>query len=78
MDGVKPLCDLKVGEKCKVLNLDIRGTLQRRLGDLGIIEGAEIECVLISPLGDPHAFLVCGTLIALRKEESKLIDVEVM
>ncbi len=78
MDDKLCLCDIKCGERCKVMDLTAKGSLRRRLGDLGIIKGTEIECVLKSPLGDPCAFLICGTLIALRKEDSRFIEVEVI
>lgn len=37
---------------------------------MGIIEGTKIKPVLRSPLGDPTAYEVRGTVIALRKEEA--------
>ncbi len=49
--------------------------IKRRLLDLGIIEGTKIEPVLLSPSGDPRAFSVRGTLIAIRKEDAKNIEI---
>lgn len=49
------------------------GSLKRRLLDLGIIKGAKITPILKSPSGDPTAFEIRGTLIALRKEDASLI-----
>ena len=49
--------------------------IKRRLLDLGIIKGTKIEPVLLSPSGDPRAFSVRGTLIAIRKEDAKNIEV---
>lgn len=49
----------------------------RRLLDLGIVKGTTITPVLKSPSGDPTAFLVRGSTIALRKEDAKLIEVEI-
>lgn len=49
--------------------------IKRRLLDLGIIEGTKIEPVLLSPSGDPRAFSVRGTLIAIRKEDAENIEV---
>ena len=43
---------------------------------MGMIEGTTIECVLQSPLKDPIAYFVRGTLIALRKDDSKNIIVK--
>ena len=47
--------------------------MKRRLLDLGFIPGATIKVLQRSPLGDPVAYQVSNTTIALRKEESSLI-----
>ena len=44
--------------------------------DLGIISGTVIIPVLKSPSGDPRAFEVRGTLLAIRKEDACKIIVE--
>lgn len=41
--------------------------------DLGFIPGTIIESVRRSPLGDPTAYLVRSSVIALRKEEADKI-----
>ena len=69
------LCDLKCGDKGKIISLD--GTMPR-LSDFGFFCGATLECAVKSPLGDPSAFLVRGALIALRREQSENILVEVI
>ena len=78
MNGKTYLCDINCGKKCRVLNLLAKGSVRRRLHDLGVIRGAEIECVLKSPLGDPFAFIICGAVLALRREDSELVEVEVI
>ena len=47
------ICDLKIGEKAKIkkINGDIK--LAKRLYDLGLIEGTEIELKRVAPLVDP-------------------------
>lgn len=66
---------LKIGEKALVQNLSTCGNNRRRLRDLGLIDGTPIECVLISPSGDPAAYLIRGAVIALRSEDSSAIKV---
>ena len=78
MNGKIYLCNLNCGEKCRVLKLTARGSVRRRLRDLGIVRNAEIECVLKSPQGDPAAFIICGAVLALRREDSELVEVEVI
>jgi len=74
------LADLKPGEKGKVTTLSprCRGAERRRLLDLGIVPGTVIEAEMVSPGGDPTAYLVRDTLIALRKEQAELINIEPM
>ena len=49
------------------------GSLRRRLLDLGFIPGTVLVPAFKSPFGDPIAYLVRGTLLALRSEDSKTI-----
>lgn len=57
-------------------NLNCNGNIRRRLLDLGLVKGTEILPVFKSPSGDPTAFEIRKTLIALRKEDSKLINLK--
>lgn len=57
--------------------LNCKGSIRRRLLDLGIVQGTKIVPVIKSPSGDPTAFLIRGSLIALRKEDANLILVNV-
>ncbi len=68
-----PLCDMKKGERSVIKELKIQGSLRRRLMDMGFVEGTAVECAGISPAGDPKAFRVRGTVIALRKEDAAQI-----
>lgn len=74
MEDIMCLSNLKTGEKAVIKGLSVDGAMRRRLQDLGMIEGTRIECVGISPLGDPSAFLIRGTVIALRKEDADMIQ----
>ncbi|RME85763.1 MAG: hypothetical protein D6775_01905 [Caldilineae bacterium] len=71
------LADLKIGEEGEVVRISraCRGSERRRLMDLGILPGARIRPVFSSPAGDPVAYLVRDTLIALRSEQAKMIGV---
>lgn len=57
----------------KLLNND---SMRRRLQDIGVIEGTKILCLQKSFSGDPTAYLIRGSVIALRKEDSEKIIVE--
>lgn len=54
--------------------LNCNGNIRRRLLDLGLIHGTRIIPLLKSPSGDPTAFEIRKTIIALRKEDSSCIS----
>jgi len=56
--------------------LNCNGNIRRRLLDLGLVKGTKITPVFKSPSGDPTAFEIRKTLIALRKEDSSLINLK--
>lgn len=68
-----PIHHFKQGEVIKIVRLELTGTMKRRLLDLGFIPGAIIHVLQKSPLGDPTAFRVSHTTIALRAEECNQI-----
>ena len=70
------LCDLKEGQSAFVKTINLKGSIRRRVLDLGLIEGTEICCVLISPKNDPIAFRIRGALIALRRDDAKNIEIK--
>lgn len=71
----KPLSNLKVGEKGKILGISksLRGQQRRRLMDLGIVPGTEVEAEMVSVSGDPVAYRIRGASIALRKNQTDKI-----
>lgn len=66
----KTLFDLEEGKTARVKALLSQGGIRRRLLDIGLIEGTEVECLQKSPAGDPVAYLIRGAVIALRSEDS--------
>ena len=70
-----PLTQLHEGEKAKVYTLLSTGNMRRRLQDLGIVDGTAIECLQKGPKGDPIAYRIKGTIIALRLEDANNIIV---
>jgi DtxR family Mn-dependent transcriptional regulator len=73
-----PLDELKQGQSGKILLISprIRGAERRRLLDLGILPGTLVEAELPSPMGDPTAYRIRDTLIALRRDQARCIRVE--
>ncbi len=76
--GLERLSDLAMGEEAEVVLLDgeLRGFTRRRLLDLGLTPGARVTAVLSNAFGDPRAFRVRGTTIALRKEQARHVWVK--
>jgi DtxR family Mn-dependent transcriptional regulator len=72
-----PLTALRVGDRATVVALDgaCQGLTRRRLLDLGLTPGVTIEAALPNPFGDPLAYRVRGTLIALRGEQAQHVIV---
>ena len=67
------LNELNLKEKGVIKEITCDDNIKRRLLDLGLIEGTNIELVLVSPFKDPKAYEVRGTTIALREEDAKKI-----
>lgn len=63
------------GQYGRVLSLSTAQPMRRRLLDIGFTDGTQVLCVMRSPLGDPTAYLVRGTLIALRREEAGTVNI---
>ena len=71
------LNELNPGETAVVKELKTRGSIRRRLLDIGLVKDTKIECVVKSPAGDPAAFLIRGAVIAIRSEDMKDIVVRI-
>ena len=70
------LYSLKPGEWGEVKSCKDNGrNITDRLRDLGLCEGEKVKCVMVSPLGDPAAYLIKGSVIALRREDSGTVEV---
>lgn len=67
---------LPIGVPARVAELEASGGLRRRLIELGFFEGERVEKVLKSPLGDPSAYLVRGTVTAIRDADAAKVLVQ--
>lgn len=74
-DNIARLSSLQEHETAKIIGIsrESRGESRRRLLDLGFVKGTEISIDLMNPLGEPNAYLVKGTSIALRKNQAAKI-----
>lgn len=72
----RTLKDLREGEQGWVKGIATRGSMRRRLRDLGLVEQTRVECLFKSPSGDPAAYLIRGAVIALRAADAEEIEIE--
>jgi DtxR family Mn-dependent transcriptional regulator len=80
LEGVIPLTALPSGAAADIVALDptFRGFARRRLLDLGFTPGARIRSELQPFSGDPRAYRLRGTTIALRREQSDRVLVKAL
>lgn len=70
------LYDIQPGQKAVIQGLKTDESIHRRLLDIGLVKGTQVECVGKSPGGDPYAFLVRGAVIAIRSEDLRKIMIQ--
>ena len=68
------LWELGVGSSARIKPYNASLPMVRRLMDIGFTERTEVKCVLAAPSGEPKAYLVRGSVIALRREDAQLIE----
>ncbi|MBZ0288898.1 MAG: ferrous iron transport protein A [Anaerolineae bacterium] len=69
------LDELALGTKAVVVRVGGEGELRRRLMDMGITRGVEIEVLKVAPMGDPIEYQLRGYHLSLRKSEARLIEI---
>lgn len=74
--GLISLRRMKEGQKARIAHVQASGELGRRIRDMGLIPGAEVEVVGRAPLRDPVALRLPGFTLSLRNNEADYIVVE--
>lgn len=75
MKHIISLDNLELNHYAKVENINCDGIDRRRFLDLGIIHGTKLKPILKSPSGDPIAYEIRKSVIAIRSEDAKKITV---
>lgn len=70
------LRQLQVRDKAVILSVAAPGEMGRRLRDMGLVPGTEIEIIGRAPLKDPVALRLRGFTLTLRNNEADYINVE--
>jgi len=75
--GLQRLADVPAGQDAEVVSLSstCQGLTRRRLLDLGFTPGTRLRPVLETFVGDPRAYRVRGTTIALRRDQASVVIV---
>lgn len=72
-EDIDCLTSLMPGERGIIQEIQCDGLTRRRFLDLGLVNGTEIEVIRKSILGDPIAYRVKGTQLAIRKMDAAKI-----
>lgn len=70
------LTKLLPGEKALVKTVLDQGGLRRRMMDMGLVPGAEVEVIRSAPWGGPMQIRIKGYFLAMRQTECEKIIVE--
>ena len=73
---IMPLNKAAQGLSYKVIDIRLKEDERKRIMDLGLIPHTTLKVLQKSPLGDPIAYFIRGTVIALRSECTKKIIVK--
>ena len=72
------LADLRLGEKAILAGMELATPIAEHLMNLGFIPGLEVTVARSGPGGDPRVYRVEGTEVAMRRELSRHIQVELL
>lgn len=69
------LAQVSRGQLFTVERVGGQRAFRRRLMELGLVPGTQIELVGVAPLGDPIEFLVRGASLSIRRAEAAEVGV---
>ncbi len=73
---LKSLRQIASGKKAKIISVSASGEIGRRLRDMGLSPGTEIEILGRAPLKDPVSIRLKNYTLTLRNNEADYINVE--
>lgn len=73
--GAISLAELARGQAAEVVDIgpECQGFTRRRLLDLGVTPGTRVEAALDNTFGDPRAYRIRGTTVAVRRQQADQI-----
>ena len=73
---MKTLRQANIGDTVKVVKLHGEGAVKRRIMDMGITKGVEVQIRKVAPLGVPIEVNVRGYELSIRKADAEMIEIE--
>ena len=73
---MKTLKESKIGDTVRVVKLHGEGAVKRRVMDMGLTKGVDVQIRKVAPLGDPIEVTVRGYELSIRKADAEMIEVE--
>ena len=73
---MKTLKESKIGDTVRVVKLHGEGAVKRRIMDMGLTKGVDVQIRRVAPLGDPIEVTVRGYELSIRKADAEMIEVE--
>jgi ferrous iron transport protein A len=72
------LADLRVGESAILSDLELAPPVAEHLMNLGFVPGLEVQVLRSGPGGDPRVYRVDGTEVAMRRDLTRHIRIELI
>ena len=73
---MQTLRETAVGRTVSVVKLHGEGAVKRRIMDMGLTKGVDVQIRKVAPLGDPIEVTVRGYELSIRKADAEMIEVE--
>ena len=70
------LATISIGAEAVIVSVAAEEALRERLYDLGLTPGCRVKCLFAAPGKDPRAYLVRGTVLAIRNRDAGGIEVK--
>ncbi len=70
---MKTLKESKVGDTVRVVKLHGEGAVKRRIMDMGLTKGVDVQIRKVAPLGDPIEVTVRGYELSIRKADAEIL-----
>lgn len=74
----KRLSELKMNQRAKILKIQGSREMKKRLMEMGVIKGEQVQLIGVAPFGDPLEYAINDFKLSLRQKETETIIVEIL